>query len=194
MIKAIIFDCFGVLLADSLQVILDELAMTNPRAAREAKDLVRLANTGIVSPEETRPKIAKYLGLTTEQYVTKLRAGEVKNEQLMQYVEALRRDYKTAILSNIGAESLQKRFTADELADHFDVIVASGEIGYAKPEPQAYETTASRLGVRLDECVFTDDREVFCSAATSVGMKAILYTDFVQFTKELDNVLKCENS
>ena len=42
----------------------------------------------------------------------------------------------------------------------------------AKPELEAYEYVADKLGVRLDECVFTDDRELFCEAARACGMQA----------------------
>ena len=35
MIKAIIFDCFGVLLTDGLQLLYDELFATDPEAAKK---------------------------------------------------------------------------------------------------------------------------------------------------------------
>jgi HAD superfamily hydrolase (TIGR01509 family) len=84
---------------------------------------------------------------------------------------------------------LGRRFQLSELADLFDVVVASGDIGYAKPEAAAYEITADRLGVRLDECVFVDDREPYCEAARGVGMQAIVYRDFAQFQAELQAML-----
>jgi HAD superfamily hydrolase (TIGR01509 family) len=67
--------------------------------------------------------------------------------------------------------------------------VSSGEIGYAKPEPEAYEIVAQRLGVRLDECVFTDDRADFCEAARAVGMQAIEFTGLEQFRHALEPLL-----
>lgn len=194
MIKAIVFDCFGVVLADSLQVLMDELERKDQQAADEARELVRAVNKGLVLPAETRPKIAKLLGLTVEEYHSKVRAGEVKDIRLMQYIQTLRPAYKTAMLSNIGADSLLKRFTEAELTKHFDTVVASGEIGFVKPEPEAYEIVAQRLGVRLDECLFTDDRELFCVGATSVGMQAILYTDFVQFKQQLEALIGADSA
>ncbi len=194
MIRAVIFDCFGVLLADKLQLMLDELAVEKPDVAEEARNLVRAVNKGTLNPRETRAQIAACFGLSMEDYVKKLRAGEVKNEQLMHYILKLRKQHKTAVLSNIGADSLRKRFTPSELDNHFDVVVASGDIGHAKPEAEAYTITAERLSLLPEECVFTDDREMFCDAATSVNMHAIVYTNFAQFTKELDTLLARENS
>lgn len=193
MIKAIIFDCFGVVMADSLQVLTDELADTNAKAAKQARNLIRMVNKGLLQPEDTRPKIAELLGLSVDEYFAKLRAGEVKDQRLMVYISKLKASYRLGMLSNIGSDSLKRRFTQKELNEHFDVVVASGDIGFAKPEPEAYEITAERLGVRMDECVFTDDREAFCEGATSVGMHAILYTDFVQFKQKLELVLAREN-
>jgi hypothetical protein len=41
MIKAIIFDCFGVVLTDALQEIRSELEQHNPRGAAEVSDIWR---------------------------------------------------------------------------------------------------------------------------------------------------------
>lgn len=115
--------------------------------------------------------------------------GEFKDQDLLQFVAALRKQYKTAMLSNVDADSLSRRLPDEELQEYFDTVVISGEIGYAKPEPEAYGTVADRLGVRLDACVFTDDREEFCEAARAVGMKAIHYKSSDQFKRELHELL-----
>jgi putative hydrolase of the HAD superfamily len=189
MIKAIIFDCFGVLVTDALQVIVDELRSRDPTGADEVVALVRSANRGIIHPDESSKRIAEILGLSIEDYRAEIREGEAKDMRLLGLAASLRPRYKTAILSNIGEGSLLKRFTNAELDESFDAVVASGEIGYAKPEPEAYEITADRLGVRLDECVFTDDRLEFCEAARAVGMRAIDYKNFSQFKAELEKLL-----
>lgn len=194
MIRAIIFDCFGVIITDQLQLLRDTLAQEDQAAADEVTELIRAVNKGLLDPAQTRPRVSKLLGLTMEEYYEQVVSDAGKDTQLLAYIRNLKQDYKIAMLSNIGADSLRRRFTDDELTKHFDVVVASGDIGYAKPEPEAYEITAERLGVRLDECVFTDDRESFCEAATSVGMRSILYTNFAQFKKELETLLERENS
>ena len=68
-------------------------------------------------------------------------------------------------------------------------MVASGEVGYAKPDPKVFQLTADRLGLRCDECLFTDDRKGFCEAAQATGMQAIVYSDFEQFRSELETHL-----
>ena len=189
MIRAIIFDCFGVLVADALQVIYDELNPTDPAAAAQISDLVRASNKGLLDPEWSNQQIADILGISLADYQQRIKYGEAKNTPLLGYIRELHANYKTAILSNISATGLAKRFTAEELRECFDAVVSSGEIGYAKPEAQAYETAADRLGVRLDECIFTDDKEEFCEAARRVGMQAIVFEDTTQFRRDLTDLL-----
>lgn len=93
------------------------------------------------------------------------------------------------MLSNIGKRSLENRFSAEELAKYFDAVVASGDIGYAKPELEAYRIAVERLGVEPCEAIFIDDRAVFCVAAEQAGLQAIEYTDFAQYKRELTELL-----
>jgi putative hydrolase of the HAD superfamily len=189
MIRAIIFDCFGVIVTDALQVVHDELYAKNPAAAAEIRDLVRASNRGLLDPQKSNQRIAEILGIDFEAYQKRIRDGEAKDQRVLDLAKKLRRSYKTAILSNISATGLAKRFTPEELRECFDQIVASAEIGHAKPEQEAYTVTAERLGVRLEECIFTDDRRDFCDAARATGMKAIEYHDFDQFQSELNDLL-----
>lgn len=190
MIRAIIFDCFGVIVTDALQVVHDELYAKNPAAAIEIRDLVRASNRGLLDPQKSNQRIAEILGISFEAYQKRIRDGEAKDQRVLRLAKKLRRSYKTAILSNISATGLAKRFTSEELRECFDQIVASADIGHAKPEPEAYAITAARLGVRPEECIFTDDRRDFCDAARAAGMKSIEYRGFDQFQSELGDLLK----
>jgi len=189
MVRAVIFDCFGVIISDALEVIVSELRVTRPEAARQVHDLVLASNRGHLTPRSSSEQIAALLGMTYEAYRDRIAEGEAKDAALLEYVAALRKTHKTAMLSNIGSGSLARRFAEGELENYFDVVVSSGDIGFAKPEAEAYEITAERLGVRLDECVFTDDRELYCEGARAVGMQAIHYKGFAQFRGELEPLL-----
>jgi epoxide hydrolase-like predicted phosphatase len=113
-----------------------------------------------------------------------------KDERLMAYILDLRqRGYKTALLSNVGSQSLERRFSETELLNRFDAVIASFAVGVAKPNPEIYLHTAEKLDVKPGECVFTDDREEHCTGAEAVGMRAILYQDLAQFRRELEKIL-----
>jgi putative hydrolase of the HAD superfamily len=189
MIKAIIFDCFGVIVTDALQVLHDELQQKDAAAAEELRSLVQAANRGIIDPTESSEKAAKLLGLSTDDYRQKITKGEVRNTPLLEYIPTLRSRYKTALLSNITVQGIERRFPDDELDRYFDEIVISSDIGYAKPDREAYEITAERLHVAPTECIFTDDRIDFCVAAEAVGMRTIEFKNFDQFKTELEDKL-----
>ncbi len=189
MIKAIIYDCFGVLITDRLQELRDEVAERNPSAANEMMELIRAVNKGILEPEVTRPQIAALCGLSVDEYRAYIVSGEGKNEPLFRHIETLKPLYKIGMLSNIGKRSLENRFSAEELAKYFDAVVASGDIGYAKPELEAYRIAVERLGVEPGEAIFIDDRAVFCAAAEQAGLRAIEYVDFAQYKRELTELL-----
>lgn len=189
MIRAIVFDCFGVVISDALEVLVSRLRETDPLAADQVSELVRRSNRGQVDPAESSRQVAAVFGMTYQEYRAQIAAGEVKNAELLGYIAELRATYKTALLSNIGAGSLKRRFTDAELAAHFDVVVASGDIGVIKPDAEAYLITAERLGVPAEDCVFIDDRRPYCEGAEGVGMRTICYRDFAQFRSELEAVL-----
>jgi putative hydrolase of the HAD superfamily len=68
-------------------------------------------------------------------------------------------------------------------------MVVSAAIGHVKPDPEAYEITAEKLGVEPSECVFIDDKESFCQAAEAVGMKSVWYREFEQARADLEKLL-----
>lgn len=190
MIKAIIFDCFGVLVEDSLKAIGAEL---EPPLRQRVVDVLHAAHHGLIESAESTRRVCEILGITVEEYRHRVEEGEVKNRPLLAYIGELHRTYKTAILSNISIGGIGRRFTTEELSV-FDTVVASGEVGYAKPEAQIYEIAADRLGVRLEECVFTDDREEYCEGARGVGMQAIYFQNFEQFKRDLEALLPSKPS
>ncbi|MGI0134151.1 MAG: HAD family hydrolase [Candidatus Micrarchaeaceae archaeon] len=190
MIEAIIFDCFGVIITDALEILIEQLRVTHPERVREALDLVTARNHGMLDYGVYQSHLATLLDMPLSEYQSQLSEGEVKDSRILDYAAELRKDYKTALLTNVGLGGLMRRFTTVELERAFDAVVASGEIGYAKPEPQAYEITAERLGVRLSACVLIDDREEYCLGAQGVGMRAIQYVDFTKMKTELTVLLR----
>lgn len=190
MIKAIIFDCFGVIITDALHEVSSELAARDPEAYKKVVDIIHANNRGLITPAESTPQIAKILGITPEAFRQRISQGEVKDNQMMTFIRGLRKNYKTGLLSNIGKDSLRRRFSEEELAEHFDAVVVSGEVGYMKPDRAIYRYAAEELGVKPNECIFIDDREVHCRGAAEAGMQPILYEDLGQLKSQLNAYLK----
>lgn len=189
MVKAIIFDCFGVLLTDALSILCGELEARDPDKMHELRAIIHAANRGIISPEVSTRRAAELLDFSVDEYRQRIHEGEVRNTELLEYIKLLRNDYKTAMLSNVTVQGIERRFPDGELSNYFDELVISSAVGFAKPDAEIYQITAERLGLRPDECVFTDDRADYVVAAQQVGMQAIVFESFARFKLDLTEVL-----
>jgi epoxide hydrolase-like predicted phosphatase len=81
---------------------------------------------------------------------------------------------RTGLVSNSWSTS---HYDRDLLADLFDTVVISGEVGMYKPQPEIYLLAAERLDRRPQSCVFVDDLRENCAGAEAVGMTAILHRE-----------------
>lgn len=188
MIKAIVFDCFGVIRPDRFILAYREMG-GDPEADRQfIEENVRAANMGLIP--NSRQVMADRLNISVERWLHALDHGTGVDLQLLGYIERLRKTYKTAVLSNASKGRLKEIIGEADAERCFDAIVESGSLGFAKPDPEIYEHTADRLGVRFDECVFTDDNEEYCQAARAIGMQAITYESFEQFKSDLELLLQ----
>ena len=189
MIKAIIFDFFGVLVGDGFDVTYRYAGGDPKKDHNFTESLLDQANRGQITVDDFRAKISERLGITPDQYQQVSHEAEQLNYELLDYIKSLRPKYKTAILSNVNSGGLQRRMSPELLREHFDVLVESAELGYIKPEPEAYQLTAEKLGVSTDECVFIDDREGYVAGAEAVGMKGIHYSDLSSLKAALSKLL-----
>ena len=186
MIKAIIFDCFGVVYFDDFAALYDHFGGDSAKDAEYIGQFFFDVSKGKINWYEG---IKQRLGVTKEQWLEAREKYAGYNSELLSYISELSKKYKIGMLTNIGPEGLEAFFDRSVIEPYFDVIVESGKLGYAKPEAQAYEAVAYSLGVRLEECVFTDDRQPYIDGAIGVGMKAILFKDTADFKKKLESLL-----
>jgi len=188
MVKAVIFDCFGVIRPDRFIAAYREMG-GDPEADRDFIEYnIRAANMGLIP--NSRQVMAERLNISVDRWLHALNHGAEVDLELLAYVEQLRKTYKTAVLSNASKGRLKEIIGEQDAERCFDVIVESGSLGFAKPDVEIYEHTADQLGVRYDECVFTDDREEYCEAARAVGMQSIHYRSFQQFKAQLQSLLQ----
>jgi len=193
MIKGIIFDCFGVLLADMMKVRIEAVRKTDPQAAQSLSDIMRASNMGLLGREEAAQHMADILHIDYKDILTTADKGETKNEQLVEFIKTLRPTYKVAMLSNVRSrERLEQRFDPGELDELFDDVIASGDVGIVKPERQVYELTAARIGVAPEDCVMIDDIQEFCTGAEAVGMRSIQFVHTDQMIADLRTLIDSE--
>jgi FMN phosphatase YigB (HAD superfamily) len=188
MIRAIIFDCFGVFYVDPVISYVQD-PKSPPELANALHDLDKQAAHGMISRGDFIRQAAELFGLSPEEADRRFFRGTVRNKPLLDFAERLRATYKIGMLSNIGADMMDGFFTKEDQATLFDVVVLSGEVGVAKPSREIYEYAASQLQLASAECVFVDDLEENCDGARAAGMQAIRYEDFWQIKQALDRLL-----
>lgn len=188
MIKAIIFDCFGVLTTDGWLPFKRKYFSQDPALEAEATDYNRRTDAGLMSYEEFTSAIATLAKVFYDEAKAAIE-GNVTDDELFAFIaHELKPHYKIGLLSNAGADWLSRLFS-EKQRNLFDAVALSYETGYLKPDERAYQTIAERLEVAPEECIFVDDQERYCTAAKEQGMQAICYQNFDQFEVELTALL-----
>src|SRR5215469_10344150 len=96
------------------------------------------------------------------------------NEPVLRWVDELREaGYKTAVLSNMHHDMVQRVLSNRAWAKRFDVLVLSSPLGMAKPQPEIFKYCLKELNLKPHEAVFIDDREENVEAAIRVGIASI---------------------
>ncbi len=169
MIKAIIFDCYGVLLGQGFWHTYAAAGGDVRNDEGFIHEQLHSMNTGEQTSLEFDEHIAKHLNITLEQWQVTKRRQELPNAQLLHYIEdSLKLRYKIGMISNASAGSVERKLTEQQL-NLFDIKVISAEVGLLKPDPEIYNLAAEKLGVVCNECVFIDDYPGYVEAAQALG-------------------------
>lgn len=187
MIKAIVFDCFGVLATEAWLPFKTEHFGHDAALYEQVTQLSQQANGGAISYQEFIRSVASLAGVGPDAIHDAI-SKNVPNQTLFNYLINLKKNYKLGFLSNVASDRLGDIFSEEQLG-LFDAIVLSYQHGFYKPQPEAYQTTAEQLGVGVSECVFVDDQERQVAGARQAGGQAVLYKDFDQFKTELEKLL-----
>jgi putative hydrolase of the HAD superfamily len=92
-----------------------------------------------------------------ERFGEERRARHETFEDAAPALDALRGDYRLALVTN-GASCLQReKLDASGLVDRFDAVVVSGELRSAKPDPSVYACALEALGARPGDAVMVGD-------------------------------------
>jgi putative hydrolase of the HAD superfamily len=189
MVKAVIFDLYGVLAINGWQAFKAQHFDDNPAAAQELFELGRQVDAGLAEYRDFVRLAAQQTG-ESEATVRYQLEHTLANVSLLHYIAAdLKPHYHVGILSNASSDAvLEQVFTAEQ-RQLFDAVTFSHHVGRTKPEYEMYEAAAERLGVEARDCVFIDDQERHVRGAFAAGMRGLLYTDVAQLKADLAGVL-----
>jgi epoxide hydrolase-like predicted phosphatase len=137
---------------------------------------LRGLETGTVEESEFERRFADRLGLDdSTDLIESMFRGMLPEDSIVAAVRSVRSSgIKTGLISNSWSTS---HYDRDLLAELFDDVVISAEVGLHKPQPEIYRLAAERLSEPTASCVFVDDLRENCEGAQAVGMTAVLHRD-----------------
>ena len=94
---------------------------------------------------------------------------------VLDLVDRVRERAPVALLSN-ASDRLVEDLRRAGIAERFDTVVSSADIGAVKPDAAAYAAAADRLGVPIDRCLMVDDLADNVEGARAAGMRAVRFT------------------
>jgi HAD superfamily hydrolase (TIGR01509 family) len=190
MIKALIFDFFGVLYPDTYnEFVAKHASELSPEDQDQLYELHVQSNRGRIDIAETIEQMARLVDLPAATIQTELHETEQINADLVQYIAALKPRYKIGLLSNVGKGFLQDFFIQHNLDQYFDATTLSCDIGSIKPEKESYQLAAEALEVAPVNCLMIDDKQRNIDGAEATGMPGLLYENFPQFKLDLAEYL-----
>lgn len=187
MIKAVIFDFFGVLVTEGFKRFCDKYFPYDQAKRRQAIELVTDHDWGKISQAEYISGLAELAGVSQEVVAAHMEDNQ-PNDLLIDYIrQQIKPKYKVGVLSNSGDDYLGQILDPKDVS-LFDDIILSYRHGVVKPQIEIFELAAERLGVATTECLFVDDSQSHVDGARRAGMKAIFYEDFPSFKKEIEKI------
>jgi len=194
MIKAIIFDVGGVIYTTKKgekSYLLKSLKLDKNVWEKAAKDPYENLVTGKINENTGLLQIANGLGIDKEKlkktWIKTFKVRFTLNKSLLKIIKRLRKNYKTAILSDQWGIP-HRALSIKKIESDFDAAVFSHQVGFRKPYPKIYRITLKRLKLKPSECIFIDDLEKNLVAARKLGMKTILFKNNRQLIRNLKKI------
>lgn len=110
-------------------------------------------------------------------YLAHYRSAWALHDDVLPMLDALRAQspgVRIGVITNAALSFQLEKIEAIGLAPHLEHVVASGEVGAAKPDPRIFEHAASVFGVPLRACLYVGDRlETDAIGAWLAGMRGI---------------------
>jgi putative hydrolase of the HAD superfamily len=157
-----------------------------------AGEMGRKAAVGQAGAADVWTWVAERLGLDPEQREDLRKdfwRGEVLDLELVSYIRGLRANYRTGLISNAWREIRQDIENEWRIADAFDKLIISAEVGLAKPDPRIYHLALEGLGVEASQAIFVDDFIENLEAASALGMHPVHFKNRIQAQQQVETLL-----
>jgi HAD superfamily hydrolase (TIGR01509 family) len=198
-IRAVFWDLGGVILRTEDH---------GPRRAWEARlglapgDLARLVFNGSASQETMLGRatsdsvwesVGASLGLTVsdrDQLRADFFSADRIDDELVAFIRGLRPRVRVGLISNAWPEVRRLLESTWRIADAFDPLVLSPEVGLVKPDPAIFREALVRAAVLPAQAAFVDDFPENVDAASALGMRGVLFRTSSQAREDVAQLLE----
>ncbi|MDR2063653.1 MAG: HAD family phosphatase [Candidatus Nomurabacteria bacterium] len=188
MIKALIFDCLGVVLTEYNDHWIEKHLNPAGRQALAAAELYPKNDLDQISDEKLYSGLSKLAGQSPAETEREIKSFIAPVRGMPELVRRYHGTYQTAILSN-ASSSLRHKLDEFGLQPLFDKIVVSGEVGVRKPDPKIFQVALDLLRVQPSEAIFIDDKLENVLAAEGLGIMSVQFVSVSQLENALGELL-----
>lgn len=195
MIKVILFDLGDVLINNSFDSVLQEIANNLGISFEELKKMneiykkemlvgeLSVSGFNILLKEKLKLNLApEEIDDIWEKSYEKVRTV---NEELYDFAKRLKKKYIVGMISNIY-DLTEKQDRERGIFDIFKPCILSCKVGLAKPGKEIFELALRELNLKAEECVFIDNREGHLVEPKQLGFKTILFENNDKTIEELE--------
>jgi len=103
----------------------------------------------------------------------------------IELLEELQGRIKIALATMSSRKVVDKLLSEKRIGGYFDVVVSADEIFSPKPDPEVFFVSATKLGVKPEDCVAVEDSVFGVRAAKAAEMKCIAVSSGAYSREEL---------
>lgn len=200
-LRAIIFDWGGVCSSAAepfaSNYLQQRIGKSPDEIATDISELYFGYYKGLYSKKEFWTKVIAHYRLENNQNIKPgllsaayLHSYEIRQEMLS-LVKKLKTKFKVALLSNLTPEMRDHIIKKHKILNYFQPAVFScdPEIREVKPHHKPYKLLLTKLGLPAEKCLFIDDSPENLIAASTLGIKTLLFKDRAQIIKAIEPLL-----
>ncbi|MBI5733650.1 MAG: hypothetical protein HY973_01765 [Candidatus Kerfeldbacteria bacterium] len=195
MIKAIVFDWFGVCTVENwrdavARELNRRLELPETLIKTEVKKLTPVFAADAISPDEFLNRLITSLGLKQPpadfNYI--FQTIPALNMAVLKLARQLRSRYQVYLLSNNFGPVFPLYQKQLDLSEYFDDLFLSHELKINKTQGNIWELLLQRIKYQPGEILFIDNTEKYLALAKNLGVTGILYKDYELLLKELNEL------